>query len=190
MFQGNNGSGLENRVQGPWGSVALTIRHPLSAKGGINFADKWRSVGRYSSLVNYRPRSLFEVWLRRCFHTLFVTSWCCLLIYFSVFSIGRLPWGFLVSSFLVTFSPHFIVKYFSVLAVMSDLNTYRNPSWCGIQIVQFIRICPDVFLSTLLSFLPSKRPRFSAIKDRWRNWQCFSRLYFQHSRKEAGWQVA
>jgi hypothetical protein len=47
----NSGSGLENRDYNRTEFVTLTMWHPLSAKVGTNFADKWQSLSPSNSVV-------------------------------------------------------------------------------------------------------------------------------------------
>jgi hypothetical protein len=63
LGRNSSGSGPENQ-----GSVTLTTWHPLSAKFGTNFANKQRSLGRYSLLTDSGMElSLVLDWQNRCY---------------------------------------------------------------------------------------------------------------------------
>jgi hypothetical protein len=51
LGRNSSGSGLKNREYGCGDTLRLPRNHHLYAKVGTNFADKWRLIGRYSSLA-------------------------------------------------------------------------------------------------------------------------------------------
>jgi hypothetical protein len=62
----SSGSSLENSKYFRKGSVSLTTHHLVSTNVSTSFADNWRSLGWYCSLLDFRLRSFKCMYIYVC----------------------------------------------------------------------------------------------------------------------------